>query len=237
VAKARKVTYFITGIDTGIGKTWVTGLLLRHLLSQGLGAVSAKLVQTGCQGLSEDLLEHRKMAGMPLLDVDREGLTCPYVFERPMSPHWAASKAGKFIEEKRLSLQFQSLDKKFDVVLCEGAGGILVPLSLGRTSADFVADQGWKTIVVSVPRLGSLNHTLLTLSLLETKNIPLAGLVLNQADAWGIELHDVFVNYFQSQFPNVPLIKIPQHSPQKEALPLKDPWGISALFPFVRKSD
>ncbi|NNM67652.1 MAG: dethiobiotin synthase [Spirochaetales bacterium] len=232
------MTYFITGIDTGIGKTWTTGLLLRFLLSQKLRAVSAKLVQTGGRGLSDDLLEHRKIAGLPILDVDLQGRTCPYIFERPMSPHWAASMEGKIIDEKNLTRQFKNLEESYEVVLCEGAGGILVPLSLGRTSADFVAEQGWKTIVVTVPRLGSLNHTLLTLSLLETKGIPLAGIVLNQADAWGAELHDVFVNYFQSQMPAVPLIEIPQLQPSAESREVKNSWGISSLFSAVlEKSD
>ncbi|MBL6957333.1 MAG: AAA family ATPase, partial [Chlorobium phaeobacteroides] len=79
----------IAGIDTGIGKSVATGLLARSLLESGSRVITQKMVQTGCQDVSEDILLHREIMGVPLQDVDRDGTTCPYVFSYPASPHLA----------------------------------------------------------------------------------------------------------------------------------------------------
>ena len=77
----------VSGIDTGIGKTYATGLIAKALLRQGKAVITQKIVQTGCEGVAEDILKHRHLMGIGLQDVDREGLTSPYVFRYPASPH------------------------------------------------------------------------------------------------------------------------------------------------------
>ena len=90
--------FFISGIDTDIGKTYATGALAQALLQQTLvpqkgsnsvptSIITQKLVQTGCEGISEDIIRHRDMMGIPLQAVDHQGLTCPYVFKKPASRH------------------------------------------------------------------------------------------------------------------------------------------------------
>ena len=95
--------FCITGIDTDIGKSVVTGLLGRYLLGRGVNAITQKVCQTGCKGISEDILLHRKIMGMALTDEDRQGLTCPYVFSEPCSPHLAGSLENTVIEPQRIS--------------------------------------------------------------------------------------------------------------------------------------
>ena len=80
-------TLFIGGIDTDIGKTYATGVLAKALYNRGLKVITQKLVQTGCEGIAEDIITHRDIMGMPLQALDKDGTTCPYVFSKPASPH------------------------------------------------------------------------------------------------------------------------------------------------------
>ena len=82
---------FISGIDTDCGKTYVTGLLAKNLLNQGFKCITSKFVQTGCIGISEDILAHRKAMGIDLLPEDKDGTTCPFVYTFPASPHLSAN--------------------------------------------------------------------------------------------------------------------------------------------------
>ena len=82
--------YFISGIDTDAGKSIVTGVIARTLLQKGVHVITQKFIQTGCVGISEDILKHREIMGIPPQEVDRDGTTCPYVMTYPSSPHLAA---------------------------------------------------------------------------------------------------------------------------------------------------
>ncbi|WP_373820452.1 ATP-dependent dethiobiotin synthetase BioD, partial [Porphyromonas loveana] len=81
---------FVTGIDTNIGKTYATAFLADRLSSAGKKVITQKLVQTGCVDSSEDIEAHRRLTGSPLIEEDRMGLTCPFIFSYPASPHFAA---------------------------------------------------------------------------------------------------------------------------------------------------
>lgn len=171
--------YFITAIDTGVGKTVATGLLARSLAMQGKSVITAKLVQTGCKGVSEDIIRHREIMGIDLLVEDLNGDTCGYVFAMPASPHLAARQEGKSIDIQFLKNMAASLEEKYDIVLLEGAGGIMVPLSDKYLTIDLAADCGWPLIIVTGPRLGSINHTLLTFEAVKSRNCEIAGVVYN----------------------------------------------------------
>lgn len=172
---------FVTGIDTGVGKTVATGLLARHLLRQGLSVVTQKLVQTGSGEPAEDIVAHRRLMGIPLLDVDRDGTTCPYVFPYPASPHLAAQLAGREVDPAVLLEATRTLSARFDRVLIEGAGGICVPLRAGVTVLDLAQAARWPVVVVTSARLGSVNHTLLTLEALGRRGLEVRGIVLNRS--------------------------------------------------------
>jgi dethiobiotin synthetase len=174
------VILFVGGIDTGIGKTVATGLLARWYGDRlGLPVVTQKLVQTGCVGFPEDIRVHRRLMGTDLLDEDRAGLTCPYVFRFPGSPQLAAALEGGAIETGRLAQAAAELERRRGVVLVEGVGGLCVPLTPEATVLDFVAGQGWPVILVTSSRLGSINHTLLSLEALKSRGVRLAAVLYN----------------------------------------------------------
>ena len=183
-ASAPPPVLFVTGIDTGVGKTVVTGLLARFLQDRGLRVATQKPVQTGDNRLpGEDLRWHRRLMGVESLPEDAEGITCPYRFQLPASPHLAAGQEDAEIDPPVLDVATERLRQRYDVVLVEGAGGLLVPLRRDLTLGDYLVARlekwGGKLVVVTTGRLGSINQTLLTLEAAASRNLPLAGLVVN----------------------------------------------------------
>lgn len=169
----------ISGIDTGIGKTYATGLLARTLLQRGKNIITQKIVQTGCIGIAEDILEHRRLMGIGLQKVDIEGLTCPYVFSYPASPHLAASRERVEIDILNIRRATFTLQKCYDLVLLEGVGGLLVPLTHDLLFADYIRDAGYDLILVTGTQLGSINHTLLSIEACVNRGIVLRGVIYN----------------------------------------------------------
>lgn len=173
-------TICISGIDTDIGKTVVTGVLARFLLNAGKKVITQKLCQTGCEKISEDILTHRKIMGISLQDVDRQGLTCPYIFPEPCSPHLAAKLAGEEIDCDRITNATLQLQEKYDYVIIEGVGGLLVPLLMDFTLIDYLVERKYPQILVSCSRLGSINHTLSALEVIRGRGLNLLGIVYNR---------------------------------------------------------
>lgn len=172
-------TIAIGGIDTDVGKSFVTGLLARYLLQQGRTVTTLKLVQTGCREMADDILLHRRLMGHALTEFDREGVTCPYVFPFPASPLLAARMAGQMIEASVLDQAMARLQAHHEWLLVEGAGGLLVPLNEDLLLLDYLAAKRLPLILVASPRLGSINHTRLSLEAVKSRHIPLVGLVYN----------------------------------------------------------
>jgi dethiobiotin synthetase len=170
----------VSGIDTGVGKTVVTGRLAAALLETGRKVVTQKIVQTGTDGVPEDIIEHRRLMGLPLLEVDRSGLTCPYIFSYPSSPHLAARLEGREIDVMTIRRATYNLQRRFDIVLLEGAGGLLVPLTDDLLFADYIRDAGYPLLLVTQPRLGSINHTLLSIEACLKRGIPLKAVIFNR---------------------------------------------------------
>ncbi|WP_448874354.1 dethiobiotin synthase [Desulfobulbus propionicus] len=172
-------TIAVGGIDTDVGKSYITGLLARYLLQLGQTVTTLKLVQTGCTELSDDIKLHRKLMGQPLTDFDRDGTTCPYLFPFPASPALAARMVGKTIEEAVLDRSLATLQQRHQWLLVEGAGGLLVPLNAELILLDYYAGRQLPMILVGSPRLGSINHIRLSLEAIRARNIPLLALVYN----------------------------------------------------------
>jgi dethiobiotin synthetase len=175
-----KKVYCITGIDTDIGKTIVTGLLAKWLREHGVKVVTQKIVQTGCKGVSEDIAVHRKLMGLDFLDVDREELTCPHLFSVPCSPHLAAKLDGRVIDIDRIKKATATLLEQFDMVLLEGAGGLSVPLTEDCLFIDYLQEEQYPLVLVSGPKLGSVNHTLNSLELARSRKLEVVALVYNR---------------------------------------------------------
>lgn len=171
--------YFVTGIGTDVGKSYATGWLAKHLISQGKRVITEKFVQTGCVDSSEDIETHRRIMGTGLLPEDKEGLTAPLIFTYPASPDLAASIDGRLLDLSVTTNAINELATRYDIVLVEGAGGCLVPLGEEYLTADYVADHDMPAIVVTNGQLGSINHTLLTLEALLNRGVDIAAVVWN----------------------------------------------------------
>ena len=174
-----KGIYFISGIDTDCGKTFVTGSLARELMKSGKSVMTQKLIQTGCNGISEDIISHRNLMGIPPLEFDENGLSCPQVFTHPCSPHLAAKIDNKTIDIKLITESSRRLSAEFEILLIEGAGGLAVPITNDYTMADYITEHNLPLIFVTTPKLGSINHTILNLEYCRVKNINLKYLIYN----------------------------------------------------------
>ena len=174
--------YFISGIDTGIGKTYTTGYLAKLWNGQGQKTITQKLIQTGNTDISEDIEQHREIMGMGWFPEDQSKLTMPEIFTYPASPHLATQIDGREIDFQKIADATQQLAEKYDLVLLEGAGGLMVPLTTDLLTIDYIAEKKFPVILVSSGRLGSINHTLLSLEALKIRGLELYALAYNLND-------------------------------------------------------
>lgn len=175
--------YFVTGTDTGVGKTMISSLLVRQFAQRGLRSVGMKPVASGCerrdgQLISEDVTQLLAASNvdLPLADIN------PYAFEPAIAPHIAAKQAGVQIDLEHIQSAFQRLQAHADVVIVEGAGGFYVPLDDEHDIADLAAKLDLPVILVVGMRLGCINHALLTAAAIQQRGLTLAGWVANQVD-------------------------------------------------------
>lgn len=174
-----KGVYFISGIDTDIGKTVATGFLAQQLLAQKHSVITQKLVQTGCEHIASDIVQHRKMMQYPMDCQELAKLTAPFIFKYPASPHLASVLENKVLDLNSLQQATQQLTQYYDIVLLEGAGGLMVPLTQHILTIDYIQQQQYPVILVTSGRLGSINHTLLSLAVLKQYQLSLYALVYN----------------------------------------------------------
>ena len=171
--------HFISGIDTDAGKTIATGWLAREWLRAGVRTITQKLVQTGNNGVSEDILRHREIMGCGLLPEDRAGLTAPEIYSYPASPHLAAALDKRPLDIAKIDAATRALSERYDAVLLEGAGGLMVPLTDDLLTIDFVRERNYPVIFVTSAKLGSINHTLLAFEALKHRGMKLELLLFN----------------------------------------------------------
>ena len=174
-----KGVYFVSGIDTDIGKTVATGVLAKQLLQQGKSVITQKPVQTGCQNIADDIAVHRKIMGIPMQEADKQRLTMPEIFSYPASPHLAARLDGRTLDLHKIRAATEQLAAQYEIVLVEGAGGLMVPLTENLLTIDYIQQQDYPVILVTSGRLGSINHTLLSFVALKQYGISLHSLIFN----------------------------------------------------------
>jgi len=205
---------FITGIDTNIGKTFATGMIARALAGKGKKVITQKMIQTGCTEVSEDIEMHRKIQGVPFTEEDKAGLTCPYIFTYPCSPHMAAKRDGRIIDLSVITEATRRLQEKYEYVLLEGAGGLMVPNNFHSLAIDYVKEQGYPVILVTSGKLGSINHTLLSLYACKQYGIPVRAVAYNlypPADELiTANTLDYLTHYLEKEFPGTTLITLPE---------------------------
>ena len=171
---------FVSGVDTDAGKSIATGWFARRLLNEGRRVVTQKLVQTGNVGASEDIARHRAMMGCGPLPEDAEGLTAPEIYSYPCSPHLAARLDGRPVDIQKLLAAAATLEARYDEVLLEGAGGLMVPLTEDLLTIDFVAAQGWPVLFVTGGVLGSISHTLLAFEAMRARGLTVTRILYNR---------------------------------------------------------
>ncbi|MEK6727986.1 MAG: dethiobiotin synthase [Candidatus Omnitrophota bacterium] len=172
---------FVTGTDTGVGKTVVTGCLFRYLTQKGYSVITQKWVQTGSNSLlSSDIGIHFKISKRSLNQVKEYlPLILPNVFKTPASPHLASRLENKKIDPDKIKKSFRSLSKMFDFVIVEGTGGALVPINKNKLLIDIVKELKLPALIVAGNKLGAINHTLLAIESLNARKIKTLGLVFN----------------------------------------------------------
>lgn len=177
--KFSKKRYFISGIDTDAGKSYATALVAGMVSGR---VITQKFIQTGQDPaeISEDILTHRRLQGIPVLPEDLDHTTCPLIFKLPSSPHLAAREEGKVIDISAIERSTERLLERYDTVLIEGAGGLMVPVTENYLTADYVVEHSLPLILVVSAKLGSLNHALLSLEYCRMRSIDVVAVVYNR---------------------------------------------------------
>ena len=174
---------FVTGTDTGVGKTLVTGGLAACLRARGIATGVMKPVETGCptrQGIRVPrdglFLRHMAGAGDPLERI------VPYRLSAPLAPQVAARREGLRLDLGRIQRAYRHISRRHDLTLVEGAGGILVPINDDSLMLDLILALRLPVLLVGRTGLGTLNHTLLSLECLARHQAPVVGVILNNPD-------------------------------------------------------
>lgn len=167
---------FVTGTGTEVGKTVVAAVLARTLAAEGKRVAVFKPAVTGLEEEGEtDHALLRRASGSNQSDEE----IAPYRYEPPASPHLAAALAKEEIDPERLRQAAAAAAARADAIVCEGVGGLLVPLSPTYLVRDLAVDLGYPLVVVASPGLGTINHTLLTLEAARAAGLEVAAVVLN----------------------------------------------------------
>ncbi|MFL1682283.1 dethiobiotin synthase [Coprobacter secundus] len=206
--------YFVTGIDTNIGKSIATGWLAKQLFDCDRSVITQKLVQTGNNGYSEDIELHRKIMGIDFTEVDKKGLTAPVIFSYPASPHLASRIDNQNLDLEIISKATEKLASQYDIVLLEGAGGPMVPLTTDLLTIDYIAQRAYPVILVTSGRLGSINHTLLCFEALLQRGMELYKVIYNMYPSTDKIIEDdtlqIIKLYMNKYFPSATLVEMPK---------------------------
>lgn len=204
---------FISGIDTDAGKTYATAFLARRMMDSGLTVATQKFIQTGCRDSSEDIEAHRRLTGCGMLPEDADGTTAPIIFTYPASAQLAAAIDGREIDLGLVDASTERLLSRYDRVLVEGAGGLMVPVTDDVFTIDYIVSRKLPLVLVTNGRLGSINHTVLSLEAVKNRGIELLGVVYNRyfdsdpviaADTRGF-----IERYVARNFPEAEVIDLP----------------------------
>jgi len=173
-------TIFISGIDTDAGKTYATAWLAKRFAAQGKSVITQKFIQTGNNDMSEDILKHRELMGTGLLPEDIDHTTAPIIFSYPASAQLAAKIDNREIDLGLIDKSTSKLAQTYDVVLIEGAGGLMVPITDDYLTIDYISSRKLPVALVTNGRLGSINHTILSIEALVSRNIKVEYLIYNR---------------------------------------------------------
>jgi dethiobiotin synthetase len=194
--------FFITGTDTGVGKTIIAGAIAAYLREQGRSVGVMKPAETGCRPMTRD--QAKKYAGGSTKCVGSElypkdaaflkeasgtddplDMICPYRFAEPLAPAVAAERAGTKIKIAHIKEKLNTIAAGRDCVIVEGAGGLMVPLYKKYLFLDLAAELGLPLVIVGRAGLGTINHTLLTVHAARSRGLKISGIILNHTSKSG----------------------------------------------------
>ncbi|MCB1747217.1 MAG: dethiobiotin synthase [Gammaproteobacteria bacterium] len=171
---------FVTGTDTGCGKTFVTAALLRHLARRGTRALGMKPIASGAERTADGLVNEDVAALVAAANVAAPpAIVNPYLFEPPASPHIAAAASGAVVDLAVIAEAYAACRAAAEVVLVEGVGGWQVPLAEDVDLADLVRALGLPVLLVVGIRLGCINHALLSIAAIAEAGVVCHGWVAN----------------------------------------------------------
>jgi dethiobiotin synthetase len=195
-----KKSFFVTGTDTGVGKTLVSAAILRAAAAKGLRTLAMKPIASGCESTPDGL---RNDDALALMQAMTEPLAYeqvnPVALEPAIAPHVAAARAGRQITSQRLVGFCRGLQiRPADLLLVEGAGGWRVPLNDRETYAAMPVALQMPVILVVPLRLGCINHALLTVEAIRRDGLPVAGWVANRPDPQPMECEQETLTYLHN---------------------------------------
>jgi dethiobiotin synthetase len=165
-----------------VGKTFVSAGIACALRARGIGVGVMKPAETGCRSRDGKLLPEDAMTLMRSAEAtDPLDLVNPYRFRAPLAPMVAAQQEGRTIEIGKIREAFRVLTKKHEFLIIEGAGGIMVPLTSRTSYLDLAVEMRLPVLIIARPDLGTINHTLLTITALRAKKVNIAGIVFNHS--------------------------------------------------------
>lgn len=173
---------FITGTDTGVGKTLVTAALALHLKKRGLSVGVMKPIETGVSPAKENQSDAARLRST-IGSEETLGAICPYPFELPVAPLTAAQTEGRTINPETIRKVYRLLSNRYDHLVVEGVGGVLVPITANGTVTDLIKQLRLPVVVVGRSGLGGINHALLTIEALQGRKIAVVAIVLNQTQS------------------------------------------------------
>jgi dethiobiotin synthetase len=220
---------FITGTDTGVGKTRVAAALCRGLAARGIRVAAMKPVASGCALTPEGLRNEDALALLEAMNVRaRYSDVNPYAFAPAIAPHIAAREAGVDIDFSVLDRAYERLRMQSQALIVEGAGGWLAPLDSSRAFADLAVHWQMDVVLVVGMRLGCLNHALLTVESVERRGLNLRGWVANSIDP-GFERVTENISSLKSRI-SAPCLGIFAFEPQADLETLARALAVNALI-------
>jgi len=171
---------FVTGTDTGVGKSVVAAAICAALAARGTRVAAFKPVVTGIQEPPEgDWPPDHELLAAAAGGAQTPGDVTPYTFAKPVSPHYASELEGTTIDPARIAARARSAAGEADVLVCEGVGGLLVPITLGYSVRDLAVELGLPVVVVARTGLGTISHSLLTVEAARAAGLRVAGVVMS----------------------------------------------------------
>lgn len=206
---------FITGTDTGVGKTLIAGAIARLLTEQGMKVGVFKPVASGCrserEGLVSDDAEFLSVCAqsdLPLTIIN------PVTFITPAAPVTCIEHEHRPMDYEQIAAAYTYICEKSDAVIIEGIGGAMVPLTETETVLDLAAEFDLPVLIVARPKLGTINHSLLTLKAMRDAGLPVAGVIINGYDAFSADLAEETAPDVIARCGHTTVLAIVPHDPE-----------------------